>query len=540
MNGVRWKLSVMMFLEFFIWGAWLPLIFGYLPGLGFNALQQAWILNAFAIASFVGMFFSNQFADRNFSAERFLAASHLIGGVSILALAWTHSFWPFFLLMLVHCLFYVPTISITNSIAFASLKDPQREFGPVRLWGTIGWIAASWPFVFILVDWAKVPALAEVGFVDWLGAALGTSVSGTALHDATTWTFIASGIASLVLAAFSLSLPHTPPRPVKAGESQFAWLEAVRLLAVPFVLVLFLVTFVDACVHQCYFIWTNDYLKSVGIPANWVMPVMSIGQIAEIGTMAVLGIVLKNLGWRTTMVIGILGHALRFGAFAMLPMPWLAVSVNVLHGVCYAFYFATVYIFVDEFFPKDARTSAQGLFNVLILGLGPFVGNFVWPLVGENAKTVDVTAQVVYEKGATPTMVLEGLVLNPAKTDEVVLRYKAPDKETATDVAIPVKDHVIKTEMLDPAPGRHEWEFDIIRPHLLVEDEQETMKIGLEVPTSEPKDEPVIARAKAIDFEKLFLYPSGTALVAAILLALFFRPPAMKQPEKVGGGALPH
>lgn len=540
MNGVRWKLSVMMFLEFFIWGAWLPLIFGYLPGLGFNALQQAWILNAFAIASFVGMFFSNQFADRNFSAERFLAASHLIGGVSILALAWTHSFWPFFLLMLVHCLFYVPTISITNSIAFASLKDPQREFGPVRLWGTIGWIAASWPFVFILVDWAKVPALAEVGFVDWLGAALGTSVSGTALHDATTWTFIASGIASLVLAAFSLSLPHTPPRPVKAGESQFAWLEAVRLLAVPFVLVLFLVTFVDACVHQCYFIWTNDYLKSVGIPANWVMPVMSIGQIAEIGTMAVLGIVLKNLGWRTTMVIGILGHALRFGAFAMLPMPWLAVSVNVLHGVCYAFYFATVYIFVDEFFPKDARTSAQGLFNVLILGLGPFVGNFVWPLVGENAKTVDVTAQVVYEKGEKPTMVLEGLVLNPAKTDEVVLRYKAPGKETATEVALPVNDHVIKTEMLDPAPGRHEWEFDIIRPHLLVEDEQETMKIGLEVPTSEPKDEPVIARAKAIDFEKLFLYPSGTALVAAILLALFFRPPAMKQPEKVGGGALPH
>ena len=147
MNGlIRTKLSVMMFLEFFIWGAWLPLIFGYLPSLGFSPMQQSWILNAFAIASFTGMFFSNQFADRNFSAERFLAVSHLIGGLSIMALAWTHEFWPFFGLMLVHSLFYVPTISITNSIAFANLTEPQKEFGPVRLWGTIGWIAASWPF----------------------------------------------------------------------------------------------------------------------------------------------------------------------------------------------------------------------------------------------------------------------------------------------------------------------------------------------------------------------------------------------------------
>src|SRR4029077_12660437 len=149
---VRIKLSIMMFLEFFIWGAWLPLIFGYLPSLGFDALEQAWIINAFALASFTAMFFSTQFADRNFSAERFLAFSQLIGGLAILALTWTTSFWPFFLLMLVHSLFYVPTISITNSIAFANLKDPQREFGPVRLWGTIGWGAGARPFLFLIVE----------------------------------------------------------------------------------------------------------------------------------------------------------------------------------------------------------------------------------------------------------------------------------------------------------------------------------------------------------------------------------------------------
>src|SRR5213594_3540225 len=206
---IRFKLFLMMVLEFFIWGAWLPLIFGYLPSLGFKPWEQSWILNAFPIAAIVGMFFSNQFADRNFAAERFLAFSHLVGGASILALGWVTDFWPFFLLLLVHSLFYVPTISITNSIAFANLKDPQKEFGPVRLWGTIGWIAASWPFVFVLADWARVPEFGSVPFPEWLGTVLGTSKQGAELRQATSYTFVAAGIASLILAAFSLVLPHT-------------------------------------------------------------------------------------------------------------------------------------------------------------------------------------------------------------------------------------------------------------------------------------------------------------------------------------------
>jgi len=388
-KAIRTKLSAMMFLEFFIWGAWLPLIFGYLPSLGFTSLQAGLILNAFALASFTAMFFSTQFADRNFAAEKFLAVSQLIGGLSIIALAWTRSFWPFFLLMLIHSLFYVPTISITNSIAFANLKDPQKDFGPVRLWGTIGWIAASWPFVFILADWAQVPAFGSVPFTEWLGKALGTSKTGAALQQGTTYTFIAAGAASLLQAALSLTLPHTPPRRASEGVEKFAWLEAMKLLKHPFVLVLFIVTFFDAAVHQCYFIWTGTFLqsKAVGIPGNWVMPVMSIGQIAEIGTMAVLGFVLKRLGWRRTMVLGILGHAIRFGIFALAPIPALVVAINILHGICYAFFFATVYVFVDEFFPKDARSSAQGLFNFLILGLGPFVGNFLWPKLGDIFKS---------------------------------------------------------------------------------------------------------------------------------------------------------
>src|SRR5215472_7989188 len=182
-NSIRLKLFLMMVLEFFIWGAWLPLIYGYLPSLGFSPAEQAWILNAFPIAAIVGMFFSNQYADRHFAAEKYLAFSHLVGGLAILLLAFTRSFWPFFGLMLVHCLLYVPTNSIANSIAFANIKDAQKEFGLVRMGGTIGWILAAWPFTFILVDWEKVRAANTSGLRDWLGTVLSSGLTGEALQQ---------------------------------------------------------------------------------------------------------------------------------------------------------------------------------------------------------------------------------------------------------------------------------------------------------------------------------------------------------------------
>ncbi len=390
-SSPRAKLFLMMVLEFFIWGAWLPLIFGYLPSLGFTPLQQSLVLNAFAVSAVIGMFFSNEFADTHFSAEKFLAFSHLIGGLAILSLGFVRSFWPFFILMSVHCLLYVPTISITNSIAFASMKDPQKEFGLVRMGGTIGWILAAWPFTFILVDWDKVNASHPDGLVNWLGAVFANGLSGPALKEATKWTFVVAGIASLLLAAFSLILPHTPPKkPTPGVDKKAAWLTALGLLKHPFVLVLWLVTFIDSFVHNCYFNWTGTFLGSpdVGIPGNWITPVMSIGQVAEILTMFILGATLKRLGWRTTMVVGVLGHAVRFAVFAFLPgMQGLIIAVNILHGVCYAFFFATVYIFVDEFFPKDVRSSAQGLFNVMILGAGALVANFICPYLLQEVFT---------------------------------------------------------------------------------------------------------------------------------------------------------
>src|SRR5436190_10787114 len=375
-NPIRFKLFLMMVLELFIWGCWLPLIYGYLPSLGFTPAQQSWILNAFPISAIIGMFFSTQYADRHFSAEKFMAFSHLIGGAAILGLAFTRSFAPFCLLMFLHCLLYVPTISIANSIAFANMKDPQKEFGVVRVGGTIGWILAAWPFTFILVDWDKVQAAHPQGLANWLGTVLSSGLTGEALKAGTRWTFIVAGIASLVLAVYSLFLPHTPPKKVEQGADRFAWLEALKLLKQPFVMVLWLVTFIDAFVLYSYFNWTGIFLGTpqaaggVGVAGNWIMPVMSIGQIAEILTMFILGATLKWLGWRWTMVIGILGHAARFAVYAFYPEATPVIVVQILHGICYAFFFATVYIFADEYFPQDVRTSAQGLFNVMILGLG--------------------------------------------------------------------------------------------------------------------------------------------------------------------------
>ena len=362
--SVAVQLSVMMFLEYVIWGSWLPLLALYLSRfLGFSGTDIGWIFGTLAIASITAVFVSGQVADRHLATERFLAGSHVIGGLAMFALAFQKSFWPFFLGMLVHNVMYVPTLSLTNAICFHHLKDAQKQFGIVRLWGTIGWIAASWPFVFIL-----------------------RGKEGPALESALTGIFWMAGGASLVLAAFSLTLPHTPP--ARTGEKN-APLEAIKFLAVPSFLVLFVVTFMDSLVHACYFQWTSPFLSAIGVPENLIMPAMSIGQIAEIGTMAILGFFIKRLGWRRIMTFGILGHAFRFAVYALGEPVWLVVGSNVVHGFCYAFFFASVYIFVDEYFPKDARASAQGLFNLLILGLGPFVGNLLWGKLGDLLRTAD-------------------------------------------------------------------------------------------------------------------------------------------------------
>lgn len=362
-NTVSVRLSAMMFLEYVIWGSWLPLLALYLGSvLGFSGREIGWVFATQAIACIVALFVGGQMADRLMSTEKLLAVSHVIGGAAMLALSRQTTFWPFFTIMLVYQLVYVPTLSLTNSICFHHVADARKEFGRIRLWGTIGWIAASWPFVFIL----------------------GGKI-GAALELALASIFVVAGVASFALAAFSLTLPPTPP--AKGEGARNAPLEAIKLLALPSFLVLFVVTFMDALVHQGYFQWTSPFLERAGLAPNWIMAAMSIGQVAEIATMAVLGLVLQRVGWRMTMAVGIAAHALRFFIYALGEPLWLMVAVNIVHGMCYAFFFAAVYIFVDEHFPKDSRASAQGLFNLLILGLGPFFGSLLWGSLGDWFRT---------------------------------------------------------------------------------------------------------------------------------------------------------
>jgi predicted MFS family arabinose efflux permease len=240
----------------------------------------------------------------------------------------------------------------------------------VRMGGTVGWVLVSWPFVFLL------GAKADVNQVRWI--------------------LLVAAIVSFALAAYSLTLPHTPPKKDAPAADPLAWREAIKLLGVPFVGVLVLVTFIDSVIHNGYFVVADNFLTNrVGIAGNLSMIVLSLGQLAEMVTMFILGGVLARLGWKTTMIVGILGHAARFAVFAFFAdsVP-IIVGVQLLHGVCYAFFFATVYIFVDAAFPKDVRSSAQGLFNLLILGIGNVGASFLFPSL--IARWTDAAGAVDY------------------------------------------------------------------------------------------------------------------------------------------------
>ncbi|MCI0744114.1 MAG: MFS transporter, partial [Verrucomicrobia subdivision 3 bacterium] len=283
-------------------------------------------------------------------------------------------FGSFFLYFLLYGLLYVPTISVTNSLAFANLKDPAKDFGFVRMGGTVGWIVVSWPLIFLLGARSTVQEMR--------------------------WIFLVGAIISFALAAYSLTLPHTPPRRDVHGLDRLAWLKAIKLLGLPYVLVLFIVTLIDATIHNGYFVLIGGFLKdAIKMPDNWIAAVTTIGQVAEIVTMVILGAVLKRIGWKWTMIIGILGHAARFAVFAFFNKPehqTLIIAVQVLHGICYAFFFATLYIFVDAVFPKDIRTSAQGLFNLLVLGVGLIIANFWFGSL--KARWTSLDGIVDYEK----------------------------------------------------------------------------------------------------------------------------------------------
>ena len=364
--SLRIRLSVMMFFTFVIWGAWLPLLGRYLTDfLGFSGAQLGWIFATMAIASVTAMFISAQVADRWFSSERFMFVSHLVGGILMFVVSQQETFLPLFVAMLFYAIFYIPTLSLANSISFAHMPDAKRDFGGIRVWGTIGWIAASWPMFFIL-----------------------RGVEGEALKTGLKAMFYIAGGSSLFLAFFSLALPHTPPK--KDASQTFAPFKALSLLKIPAFSVLLILTLSDAGVHQCYFVWTSAYLATLEVPDHWIMPAMSIAQVAEIFTMAAMGWFLSRLGWRKMLSLGVLAHVVRFAIYSYSAgdpdLAWLVIASNIVHGAAYTFFLAVVYVFAEEFSPKDVRASAQMLVNLVILGLGPFLSSILWGYLGDVYK----------------------------------------------------------------------------------------------------------------------------------------------------------
>ncbi|MCX7805326.1 MAG: MFS transporter [Planctomycetota bacterium] len=312
--------------------------------------------------------------------DAYLSAFGALGGLALL-LARETSFPLFLAWSVLYAVVYIPTLSLSNSICFHHVADAKKGFPRIRVWGTIGWIAAGWFYGFFWQGWL-------------------VRSCGWSLRDAYAGSFLFSAILSFVLAAYSLLLPHTPPR--KDAAEKNAALAALRLLKDPPFLAIFSISFIVLIAHTFYFVWMSPLLKGIGIPDDMISPVMTIGQISEIALMLLVPVSLARMGFKFTMGLGLLAYVLRFAACAIGSPQWLVVASLALHGFCYGFFVAVVFIFVDACSPPDIRASAQSLIGIVILGLGPLVGSLFAGKVGDIFSTlVPVPMQTFYPETAS-------------------------------------------------------------------------------------------------------------------------------------------
>jgi nucleoside transporter len=375
------RLSAMMFLQYAIWGAWLPLFWSFLTEhRGISGTDAGMLFSVGAIGALLAPFIAGQIADRWFNTERFLAFSHIAGGVLVWQLAHVTTYSGFIVFGLLYSLIYAPTLPLTNSLAFHHLPDRDRDFGKVRVWGTVGWIAVG------------------IGIGQWLlhrhtpagvdaAAARAAQVAGMA--DS----FRLSAILGVLQGLYCLTLPATPPRP---GRQTFAPLEALGEIKRQPLLALFLVAFPIACMHQFYFVHTAGFLGTklqnhpMAATINEVFGVgggglMTIGQMAEIAVLAAMPLVARRVGRKSLLAVGLCAYVARFAVFAFLPTPVFVLPALALHGFVFGCFFFVCFMVVDENTSPDVRASAQGLFNFVIVGLGTIVGNLVAGRIAEWA-----------------------------------------------------------------------------------------------------------------------------------------------------------
>jgi len=345
---IRLQLSVMMFLQFFVWGAWYVTAPNYLGTIGFGAGDFGWTYSVGPIAGMITPFFVGMVADRFFSAQRVLGVLHLLGaGLMWLAMQKmtaggtpTEINWIFFGYMLT----YFPTLALTNTIAMKNMSDPQKEFPGIRVLGTIGWIAAGLTLT-------------------WLGIETNISM------------FELTAVSALVLGLLSFLLPDTPPsQEGKVTARQIMGLDALVLFKNRSYLFFIIASALICIPLSFYYQIASRIVEMSGLPIGQTM---SYGQMSEIFFMIVMPFFFVRLGVKWMLAVGMLAWVARYGLFAIgAPdeIRWMIIAGIVLHGICYDFFFVTGQIYTDQAAPKAIRAQAQGLLVFFTLGLGMFIG----------------------------------------------------------------------------------------------------------------------------------------------------------------------
>ena len=348
MSPTSLRLGIMMFLQFFIWGAWYVTVGNYMKAHGMFD-DVSWAYTVGPIAAIISPFFLGIVADRFFSSERVLCAMHLIGAAAIFAVPFAATISPtaFILVLLVHMLAYMPTLGLTNSLAFHNITNQEREFPMIRVLGTIGWIAAN--------------------FV----------VSGIFKADFSATQFYITGAAGVALGLYSLTLPHTPPPAAGKDFSlrEILGLDALALLKERSFAVFILGSFLICIPLAAYFAYAPVYAGKVGYENPGT--VMLFGQVTEIVFMLLMPLMFARLGVKWMLSVGMLAWIVRYGLFAAADdgnIRWLVFAGILLHGICYDFFFVTGFIYTDKKCSREIRGQAQGLLVLVTQGLGLGIG----------------------------------------------------------------------------------------------------------------------------------------------------------------------